>query len=234
MTKPESFIAPPGRAQTSDDIRQEYPLSRSADLALPPAGKFAAWGTVGIFALLALSSGALLLEDRIGGSFGAALPALFFVDNEQNVSTAAAFGLITVGWLLITVTALRQRAARARWRRYWFGLSAIFLYLAYDEAARVHERLNGPMQNLFDASGALTFAWVIPAIVFVTMIGAIYLRFVFALPPIVRALVCTSAVVFLSGAIGIEMIGAYIADNPKLWDAYQKVARSKRLWNYSG
>lgn len=176
-----------------------------------------------IFALAALSSAAALLEDRVRDDLGATLMRLFWLGNEQNIPTAGAFCFIAMAWLLVTLAGCRQQAVRGRWRLYWFVLSAIFLYLAYDEAAQLHEQLTDPMRSAFDAGGPFTYAWVIPGLGVVAVIGAIYLRFVIALPPQVRSLVFISGGIYVSGAIGFEMVGGHVSANPELWDHYQKV-----------
>ena len=103
-------------------------------------------------------------------------------------------------------------------------MSVIFLYLSYDEAAQVHERLINPMRELLRAGGVFYFAWVIPATAGLLVIGAIYLRFVLALPPQVRKLFVLSAAVYVSGAFGTEMVGGYMRDSrADLWTAYQVI-----------
>ena len=100
------------------------------------------------------------------------------------------------------------RAREDRWWRHWVGLCLIFVALAIDEAASIHELTIEPMRDLFGASGILYWAWVIPGGIFVIMVAAIYLRFILQLPDRTRRLFIISAVTFVGGALGMEMIGA--------------------------
>jgi hypothetical protein len=101
----------------------------------------------------------------------------------------------------------------------WSGLAVVFACLSLDEFCQIHELATAPVHRLLPAGGAFAFAWIIPGIAFVAIIGAIYWRFVFALPARIRWLAITSAAMFVGGAIGCEMIGSYIfshAQGPSL------------------
>ena len=63
----------------------------------------------------------------------------------------------------------RQRDGGYAW--HWLGLSIIFCGLSMDEAVGLHEMAIDPMRELFGASGIFLYAWVIPALVFVAVVG---------------------------------------------------------------
>ena len=54
--------------------------------------------------------------------------------------------------------------------------------------------------------GVLHYAWVLPGMAFVGLIGIIYLRFLLSLPRKTQRLFVLSAFVFVLGAIGVEML----------------------------
>ena len=99
--------------------------------------------------------------------------------------------------------------ARDRWTRYWAFLAAVFLVLAWDEAAAVHESLISPVREALALSGIFYFAWIIPAFIVVVLFGCVYLRFIAALPPQTRSRFIIAAVVILSGALVLESIGGW-------------------------
>ena len=134
------------------------------------------------------------------------------LDREQSLATFFSFGLLLLCSLLLSVIATQQRAARSRWYWHWVGLACLFLLLSYDEAASLHERLIGPLRELLGVGGVLYFAWVIPGLAFVLLIGVIYFPFLMALPPFFRYLFVLSGAIYVTGALGMEMIAGSLFD----------------------
>ncbi len=137
---------------------------------------------------------------------------MFRLDFERNVPTFFAMLLLLSCGLL---TALRARvmagiSKRQMWA--WLGLTAAFTFVAIDEFFELHERLVVPVRETFNTSGILHFAWVIPYGLAVMMLGLLYLRFFMRLEPTFRRRLFTSAAVFLSGAMGMEMVGGAYLD----------------------
>lgn len=84
-----------------------------------------------------------------------------------------------------------------------------FLYIAFDEAFQIHEKLIWPFQRLIgeDNLGIFYFAWVIPAIFIVIMLGLFFLKFLLYLSVTERNRFLLAAALYLGGAIGMELIG---------------------------
>ena len=59
-----------------------------------------------------------------------------------------------------------------------------------------------------DLSGPFYFAWVVPAAILLFIFAALFARFALALPYKTRGLFGLAAVIYVGGALGIEMIGA--------------------------
>lgn len=93
-------------------------------------------------------------------------------------------------------------------QRYWWGLSAAFAYLAVDEGVSLHELTNGTMREALNTGGPFYWAWVIPAGGAVAVFGLIYLRFLLALPGRIRLLFVAGALLYLVGALGLEVVSA--------------------------
>ncbi|MEM7452777.1 MAG: hypothetical protein AAF456_00350 [Planctomycetota bacterium] len=92
-------------------------------------------------------------------------------------------------------------------QRQMFGLLAIlFVILALDEAVMIHELADATLQGWLNTGGLLYFAWVIPGAIFALACAAAFGKFVFELPPVVRNKIFVSGAVFVSGAIGVELL----------------------------
>ena len=86
------------------------------------------------------------------------------------------------------------------------GLAVIFLFLSIDEISSIHERLTKLVRALLDTSGLLFSAWVIPYGLAVIVFVAAYLRFLIRLPKKIMFLFVVSGMIFVLGAVGIELL----------------------------
>ena len=135
----------------------------------------------------------------------------FYVDSEENVpSLYSSCALMLCSALLATIAYIKQ-ATKKRDVFHWSALSALFLYLFWDEAVSVHETLNDALSGLH-LKGEFFFAWVIPGAIFVLLCGLVFLRFLTHLPVKTRRLFLTAASIYVAGALGVEMLGGYYAD----------------------
>jgi hypothetical protein len=89
----------------------------------------------------------------------------------------------------------------ARWRRHWWGVAIGLGYVSMDEAAEIHEHLGG----LIGTHGVLYFDWIIFAIAILIVLSLVYLRFVIALPRATRLGLIVAGVVYIGGAVGMEL-----------------------------
>jgi hypothetical protein len=117
-----------------------------------------------------------------------------------------------VNIVLASMLALRAFTRNAAWKWHWAFLAMIFAYLSYDEAAQIHERF-APLGAYFvEAEGIFRFSWVVPVAPVVLFVGIAYLKFVFSQPRQVMMLMILSGAIYVSGAIGAEMAGAYYVE----------------------
>ena len=162
-----------------------------------------------ITAVLALADSAgNLLDHYFGSTFG----LLFFdVDRERSIPTFySAILLLTCALLLwIIFTVHRKRGENYL---YWAGLSLIFLFLATDEAAALHENLINPLRNIFNTTGVLYYAWVIPYGILLLIFVGFYAKFLFSLPKETAVMFVISGAVFVTGAFGFELVSGYLVD----------------------
>lgn len=115
-------------------------------------------------------------------------------------------------------SALLALVTRANWHKpdgnrfYWLALTMLFLFLAFDEAAAIHEGIGDYFERFIHAEGYLYFMWVVPYGIATIGIGLVFLRFVLGLPRQTRTRFIAAGIIFLSGAVGLEMLGAREAD----------------------
>lgn len=161
-----------------------------------------------ISCLVILNSIAIFYQHGLNGKedgIGRLIP-MFSLNSEASIpSTYSSIALLLCSVLLAIITKSKYRQTN-RYRRYWKFLSIIFLYLAIDEAASIHELGIGITYKIIDAGGFFYYAWVIPAIILFSLFSLIYLKFVLSLPKKTRLLFILSAATFMGGAVGVEMI----------------------------
>jgi hypothetical protein len=161
-----------------------------------------------IVALLFINILGLISKFYFDQEYVYGLVPLFDLEKENNIPTFySAFGLLFASFLLCAITFARKN--RGLGYLGWFGLAIIFLFLSIDEITSLHERLSRPLRGILDTSGLLFSAWVIPYGVAVLVFAAVYLKFLMNLPKRVMFLFIVSGCVYVSGALGLELLEGY-------------------------
>ena len=137
------------------------------------------------------------------------LVRLFYTANETNIPTWYSSSTIFLCSILLATIAYTNKFEKDRNIRHWIGLSIIFLFLSIDEAAKIHEMAINPIRSRFNTGGFFYYAWVIPGIIFVCIVGMAYLKFILHLPKKTRSLFVVAGFVYVGGALGMEFIGGY-------------------------
>lgn len=176
--------------------------------------------SLSVFRLLIYIIGLLVSAALIGTFFRYSLGhshvygfvPLFDLDQETNIPTFySSLALFFSAVLLCLISYVEKNQGNA-WR-YWLGLMFIFVFLSMDEFIQIHERFGEPMREIFNTSGYLLFAWVIPYFFIGLTLLITYARFLFTLPRPITWLILSSGLIYVSGAVGIEMLSASISDN---------------------
>lgn len=138
---------------------------------------------------------------------------LFVLDEEANIPTL--YSAITLAFcsMLLAIISYIKKRVDSRYSGYWKILSLLFLFISLDEACSIHEIFISPLRRLFNASGFFYFAWVIPAIIFLVIFLLGFLGFIKALPQKTRNLFIIAGTLYVGGALGMELIAGYYADN---------------------
>ena len=135
---------------------------------------------------------------------------LFDLNNEKNLPTFyASASLLFCAALLALIAVMRW--PNREWI-FWAILTVVFAFLSYDEAAAIHESLSHTLQDAWNTSGYLRYAWIIPygIIALVLLIGSTWV-----LRSISRrtlALYLLAGGIYVFGAIGFEMVSGNRAD----------------------
>jgi hypothetical protein len=159
----------------------------------------------------------------------------FFLDSEWNIPTYFSGLLLFFSAFLLFIKAKDEQAKKGKFTFQWYLLSLIFVYLSADEVLVIHEQLTEPVRNLLHPSGAFYFAWYIPVIPVLVLVGFYYLRFVLALPVRYKTGYIVSGTLYLLGVIGIEMIGSMFAQGSGLGNySYTLVAALEELVEMTG
>ncbi len=134
----------------------------------------------------------------------------FFFDNEANYPTMySGLAIIFAASLLWKISLIKSETIANR--RSWRFLSLLFLFLAADELFSLHEFLITPTKHMLGSlsfdSGFLYFAWFVPYVLLMLFCGVFLIRFFFRLPQKTRVRFVLAGIVFVAGAVGMEMIG---------------------------
>jgi len=169
---------------------------------------FAAWVTFFVVAHLVVQTIRFSTGDDL--LFGAV--QMFSIGSDGNFPTFySAFALLFSGALLalIGVAAFQQQD---RDHYFWFGLACIFALSSIDEMLMLHEHLIDPLRSTLNTSGLLFYAWVIPYSIGGLIFLGVYFRFLLRLPRRTAVLMVASGVVFVFGAVGMEMVGGVVSE----------------------
>lgn len=201
--------------------RTDVPLTQPAGpkvIAISPS-KLAWVLLLGVAVLVTfhiVSKAYVVLTDNHIGAFVWEFILRFDLDAEVSVPTWYSQVLLLFASVLAGYIAVQKYAARDVYRHYWAVLSAVMFYVSMDEGSSLHETFGFLEINrlLGMTSSYFNFGWVIPAFFFLGILGLIFLRFWWNLPTKTKRLFAISAVVYVVGAGGIEMVSAhYLAVN---------------------
>ena len=135
---------------------------------------------------------------------------LFDLNKEESIPNwYSSVQLLLASGLLSAIALATGRLGLPR-RLHWVVLALIFLYLSADEAASIHNYLgNYQSSNPGDnGTGLASIPWVWPAIVLVAIFVIAFIPFLRGLPRRFVVLFVLAGAVYVSGALGLEIVGA--------------------------
>lgn len=168
--------------------------------------RVARWLWAALLVLLVAHTFGLFLTYGLGYSHALGFVPLFNIATEANIPTYFASALLMTSAMLFLLL-WRTGKSGGRHSRVWLLLSAIFVFLAVDEVAMIHEKFIEPVRAALGTGGFLYFAWIVPYALAVIAIGLYATPAIWRTGPRFIKLFGVAAALYLSGAIGVEMIG---------------------------
>ena len=161
-------------------------------------------------ALVVIHSLSLYAAYVLGYDYQLGLFRMFNPSEEGNLPAWFAATSLLLAAALLAITWRSVRAAGERHARHWGFLALIFLFLAVDEAASIHELFIVPLRELLSTEGAFLFAWVIPYGIAVIFVALAYVRFMLALPRRIALLIAGAGALYVGGALVMEMVTPWV------------------------
>lgn len=164
---------------------------------------------------LATGIAVLILRDVYGFNNLLGLYPLFNLEWDMNVPTWFASTVLLYCAVLLAVIAASRQRQEGRFARHWWALSLIFLLLSIDETARIHEMVGDAIATMLigETRGYLHYSWVIPWTILLMLFVLSYIRFLLYLPGATRWWFVISGAIYVTGALGFEMITANYIDS---------------------
>lgn len=164
--------------------------------------------------LISANSIVLYLKFGLGMKNIDSLVELFNLDIERNIPTFYSTLLLLISASLLMVITKHVKANSRDHLLQWTALTIGFLFLSYDEAFSLHERLVAPMREIIGMKslGVFHFAWVVVALIILPFLGLFFLRFLLSLPATWRKRFLLAGTIYLGGAVGMELIGGWYVE----------------------
>jgi hypothetical protein len=135
---------------------------------------------------------------------------LFRLNAEENLPSFFSGTLFVIASMLSFWVSISIRGAHRSRALGWRFMTAVFLFLSFDELFAVHERLIEPMKAAFSLPGVLRFAWVLVYGVLVLVMGFVFLPLWLSLERRVRWILAIAAIEYLAGAVGFETLSGAV------------------------
>ena len=160
--------------------------------------------------------------------------AFFGVSGEGKLPTFySGVTLLAAAALLGLISA--RAPARGAFRLHWAALGVIFALMSMDELVSIHELSSRTLRVLLGITdGPLYQAWVIPAMAFVAFMAVAYVRFLAELPRRSCVLFVAAGLIYVGGALGMEMVGSNYASAHGRDLAYGVIATLEEVGEMSG
>jgi hypothetical protein len=143
------------------------------------------------------------------------------LDREANIPTFFSTAILLFASSLLGIIAYLKRSKGEPYKYHWSILSLIFLYFAIDESSVLHEKMGQLLDSAFHLRGFFYYGWVVLGIIFVFVLGIMYLKFILDLPMVYKKMFIASLSLFFLGAIGAEMVSGWYTDiYHKNWAVY--------------
>ncbi len=139
---------------------------------------------------------------------------IFHLNSEASLGTwLSVVGLTLCSSVLFLIASIERRTGSC-FARHWFALAVIVLGFSVDEQAKLHDLgIGAQVREYITLPGLLYYGWVIVAFASIVVVAITFKNFFVALPLPTRAWFLLAAVTYVSGEVGMEMIGGWYTDH---------------------
>lgn len=189
-------------------------MSSKVEFSLPRS-RISSWSCKAVIVIICLGLVADVLLTLYAGETTTKILTRISLATDNSIPTFIASLLLLSCAALLALTAKVEQQKRKQKTWPWWFLSAVFVLLAMDEVAMLHELSGQVLERLVPAiqtfGPIFHYAWTAIAIPLLIGLAVLLAPWLFALPPPTRLLFIGSAVLFVSGAVGIEMVNSVIS-----------------------
>jgi hypothetical protein len=138
----------------------------------------------------------------------------FDIDVEGSVPTWFSNLLLAFASIQLLAVARLERRRRGPLTLHWTALGLVFAGLSADEIAGFHNvEVLVSAERAAAVSDYFAIPWVIHGTIFVVLFGLVFARFLLRVPRPTALGLVRAGLVYVGGALGIEMLGAHFIVN---------------------
>jgi hypothetical protein len=134
------------------------------------------------------------------------------IGGERNIPTFWNT-ILLLSVAVAAVVALRRSNRDGRRELSWLVVAAAAVYLSFDEAFELHERLRNPFGSITD--DLPTYAWVIPGAALAVAGSAVLITAGRRLPPIARPRLAAALGLYGVSAVGVEAVNGWFREHDR-------------------
>ena len=168
-----------------------------------------------LFAIVGMLVGIDLLMTLVQftGAFPLPTSATRVLDLAQEGSMPTWYSSVQLllAAIILGGIATRKAALRDPHRLAWAALAIGFALLSLDETASLHEESGLLLRGIVSRDGIFYFRWTVIALACMPVLLVVFWRFLGSLPRRTRLELIAAGAVFLSGAVGLELVTGLLA-----------------------
>ena len=139
------------------------------------------------------------------------LTILLDLGKENSIPTAFSIINLLIASVLLYFVSCVSKYRGDRVAFYWFALCILFVLLAIDESASIHERA-GALDRLTGVVLPVPseHRWVLYGGIFAGVVFLFFMPFLLSIPRTTAWLLVLSGAIFVGGALGFEILGSWM------------------------
>lgn len=135
-----------------------------------------------------------------------------YLDLNSEGTPASYFSALALLATALTACLVARGAATAPERRFWLMTALLLAFFSFDEAASIHEGFVVIGKAFLPQHGIFYFTWWVPYVLALTPVLAILAPGLLRIPAEVRNGLMLAGALFVTGALGLELVESRLAD----------------------